>query len=366
MVWYDDAGSLASVFCLNFIQASQAQNKPLIYVSFDRSPRNLLEKIGSLAEYENLTILDCFTYGKGDGSEVFSNFYNKKSEWPCQIVRVEEPRNVDRVMDAFYGIHKNLRGDVRFVFESLTGMQKLWEGEEHIINFYSHSCPRLYELNTIAYWIIEKKAHSPRIRAQINQTAQVAIELSVKRGKTSLTILKAENRNIETLNKPFNYWSKDLNITFDSEMRTKSGIDLGIRLKELRTKQGLSQTELSKLVGVTPSTISQIESDLIYPSLPALLKIAEVLSVEISSFFQGLTDVENRVIFPSGEAVEIKFPDLPEGSIYAKLLTPVDFDPKAEPYRIEIPPGKNLPSHFFIHKGEEIGYLLSGKLVSSN
>jgi len=53
---------------------------------------------------------------------------------------------------------------------------------------------------------------------------------------------------------------------------------------------------------------------------------------------------------------------LPEGRIYAKLLTPVDFDPKAEPYRIEIPPGKNLQSHFFIHKGEEIGYLLSGKL----
>lgn len=113
VVWYDDAGSLASVFWLNFIQASQAQNKPLIYVSFDRSPRNLLEKLGSLAEYENLTILDCFTYGKGAGSEVFSNFYNKKSEWPCQIVRVEEPRNVDKVMDAFYGIHKNLRGDVR-------------------------------------------------------------------------------------------------------------------------------------------------------------------------------------------------------------------------------------------------------------
>jgi quercetin dioxygenase-like cupin family protein len=40
----------------------------------------------------------------------------------------------------------------------------------------------------------------------------------------------------------------------------------------------------------------------------------------------------------------------------------VDFKPKAEPYLLEIPPKKTLPSHFFIHKGEEIGYLLSGKL----
>jgi quercetin dioxygenase-like cupin family protein len=40
----------------------------------------------------------------------------------------------------------------------------------------------------------------------------------------------------------------------------------------------------------------------------------------------------------------------------------VDFKPKAEPYLLEIPPKKTLPSHFFIHKGQEIGYLLSGKL----
>jgi len=40
-------------------------------------------------------------------------------------------------------------------------MQDLWEGEEHILKFYSHSCPKLYEMDTIAYWIIEKKPRVP-------------------------------------------------------------------------------------------------------------------------------------------------------------------------------------------------------------
>ena len=363
VVWYDNSGSLASVYCLNFIQASQVQNRPLIYVSFDRSPKNLLEKLGVLAQNNQLIILDCFTYGKGSGSRVFLNFYeNKKSKWPCQIIRVDEPRQINQVMDSLYGIHGTLAGEVRFVFESLTGMQELWGGEQHLINFYSHSCPRLYELNTVAYWIIEKRAHSARLRAQINQIAQVAIELSVKRGKTLLTILKAENRELDTLNKPFNYWSKDLRITFDSEKRSTEWFDLGLRLKEFRTRRGLSQTELAKLVGVTPSTISQVESNIIYPSLPALLKMAEVLAVELSSFFKESIDMSTRMIFPSGEAVDMKLPNLPGGDIYAKLLIPVNFKPKAEPYLLEIPPKKTLPSHFFIHKGEEIGYLLSGKL----
>jgi transcriptional regulator with XRE-family HTH domain/KaiC/GvpD/RAD55 family RecA-like ATPase len=363
VVWHDDAGSLASVFCLNFIQTSLTQKKPFIYVSFDRSPRNLLEKLGPLSEYPSLTILDCFTHGKGAGSGVFLKFYEQdSSSLPCGIIQVDKPHLVENVMDAFYGVHGTMEGDVRFVFESLTGMQELWGGEEDLLKFYTHSCPRLYELNTIAYWIIEKEAHSPRLRAQINQIAQVAIDLSVRRGTTSLTVLKAENRDLDTLNQPFHYSSKHLNITFDTQKRSTGRIDLGMRLKELRTKRGLSQTELAKRVGVTPSTISQVESNSIYPSLPALLKMAEILAVEVNSFFQGSEELTNRVVFPVGERVEVRFPDLPTGSIKARLLTPLDFDLKAESYFIEIPGKKSLPSHFFIHKGEEMGYLLSGEL----
>jgi transcriptional regulator with XRE-family HTH domain/KaiC/GvpD/RAD55 family RecA-like ATPase len=363
VVWHDDAGSLAYVFCLNFIQASEAQDRQIIYVSFDRSPRNLMEKLGPLADYDRLTILDCFTNGKGDGSDVFLRFYkDNESMYRCKVLLSDEPRRVDKVMDAFYGIHEKMTGDVRFVFESLTGMQELWGGEENLLRFYTHSCPRLYELNTIAYWILEKGAHSSRLKAQLNQIAQVAIDLSVKRGKTYLTILKAENRDQETMNKAHCYWVRDLSIFFESEKRTSAKIDLGMRLKELRIKRGLSQTELARLVGVTPSTISQVESNLIYPSLPALIKMAEILSIDVSSFFHDSAYVGNRVIFSDSEASKIKFPDLPEGSIEAKLLTPLDFDPKAEPYLIDIPPKKTIHSHFFIHKGEEVGYLLSGKL----
>ena len=145
VVWYDDAGSLASVFCSNFIQASQAQNKHIIYVSFDRSPRNLLEKLGPLANYPSLTILDCFTYGKGEGSEIFLKFYKTEdTHHNCKIIVSENPRDVDKVMEAFYGIHGEMEGDVRFVFESLTGMQEIWGGEDSLLKFYTHSCPRLY------------------------------------------------------------------------------------------------------------------------------------------------------------------------------------------------------------------------------
>jgi transcriptional regulator with XRE-family HTH domain len=363
VVWHDDAGSLAGIFCLNFIKASQAQNKSIIYVSFDRSPRNLLEKLGALGDNPSLIILDCFTHGKGAGSRIFLDFYRTGTTKPaCRIIPVTDPKKPDNVSEALYGIHETLEGDVRLVFESITGMQELWNGEEHITNFYSHSCPRLYELNTIAYWIIEKHAHSQRLRAQINQIAQVAIDLAVKRGKTTLTVIKAEKRNLDTLNRPYTYRVKDNTIIFDFGKQTKSGIDIGMRLKEFRTRRGISQTELAKFIGVTPSNISQVESDLILPSLPALIKMAEVLSIDVSSLFKETSEMSEKIVFQSSENAEIQFPGLPKGSIRGVTLMPADFEPKAESYIIEIPPRKKISAHFFIHKGEEFGYLLSGKL----
>jgi transcriptional regulator with XRE-family HTH domain/KaiC/GvpD/RAD55 family RecA-like ATPase len=362
VLWHDDAGSLAPIFCLNFLQASQLQEKPVIYVSFDRSPKNLLDKLGNLANYQGLIILDCFTNGKGGGSDFFLKFFEEPEDMPCRIIMVEEPGKLQEFEALLYEIHGTLHGDVRFIFESLTGMQELWGSEERLLNFYSHSCPRLYDLNTIAYWVLEKNAHSSRFRAQINQIAQVAIELTIKRGTTSLTILKAENRSTEEFDKPHNYWTKDLTLVFEEDRGTGSRIDLGLRLKEFRLRRGLSQTELAKLVGVTASTISQVESNLIYPSLPALMKMAEALAVDLSSFFADRQEGGGRLFFTAADAVAVKFANMPEGAVQARLLYPVDFDVKAEPYLIEISPKATLPNHFFFHKGEEIGYVLSGRL----
>ncbi|MCA1960529.1 MAG: helix-turn-helix domain-containing protein [Desulfomonile sp.] len=362
VLWYDDTGSLVWPFCLNLMQASQTGNKTLIYVSFDRSPRSLLEKLGPLAENPSLTILDCFTWGKGEGSDVFLKFYYEaRPDWPCRIIRVDDPKQITQVMDVIYGLISGSDEDVRLVFESITGMQELWGGEEQFLSFYAHSCPRLYELNTVAYWIVVKEAHSSKLRARINQIAQVAIELSIKRGTTFLNILKADRRGTENLHKPFKYWTKESAVTFEDESGASGKLEFGQRLKELRTRRGFSQGELAKLVGVTPSTISQVEGNLIYPSLPALVKMAEVLSVDVSSFFQKESPAQ-KIVFSSADSLSIKLPDIPGDVVTAHILTPVGFDAKAVLYLLEIKPGKKLARHFFGHKGEEVGYLLSGRL----
>ena len=363
VLWHDDSGNLASTFCLNLLQTSLAQQKPVIYVSFDRSPKNLLDKLGVLAEDSGLTILDGFTAGKGNRSSVFMRFYEEPDpERICAIKMLNDPADVDDFQEALYGLLETMEGDVRLVFESITGMQELWGGEDAIAKFYTHACPRLYELETIAYWIMEKLAHSQKLKARINHIAQVAIDLSIKRGTTSLTILKAEKRGTGEIDRPHQYWTRDDVVFFGDKKEVKEQLNLGLRIKTLRTKQGMSQSELARSVGVTPSTISQVESNTIYPSVPALMKMAEILGVNMGFLFRNEGTPEGRFVFSDHGGIPLNFANIPKAGIEGRQITPPDLEGKMESYVIEIPPGERLPDHFMAHKGEEMGYLLQGEL----
>lgn len=362
VVWHDDAGSLASKFCIEFIRESQEHHRPIIYVSFDRSPKNLIEKLGALARNQQLTILDCFTNGKGDNAEVFNKFYEKDgAQWPYQVIKVTHPEQPQAVSDAVYNLHKTLTGDVRFVFESLTGMADLWEGEDHILKFYSHTCPQLYELDTIAYWIIEKAAHSNKLKAHINQIAQVAIDLSIDQGKTKIKILKAENRSPKRLGKSSVYTFENNAFTVEGSGQESTPFDLGAAIKNFRKTQGMSQKELSKLVGVTPSNISQIESNQVFPSIPALYKIASHLSVDVGSFFKESASAD-KILFTGDEQHPIHLSGNFRQSLRVVQLTPFDLDGKIELFLVHILSGKTVPGHFFQYKGAEAGYMISGRV----
>ena len=363
VIWYDDAGSLADVFYLNLIRSSLQQDTPLIYVSFDRSLKNLIEKLGPLAQSSSLTIIDCFTYGKGNGADIFVDYQQQIPEtWPGTLLTVERPDRMEDVAATFYEHHRSLNGTVRFVFESLTGMQALWGGEEQLVSFYVRTCPRLYDLNTIAYWLIEKQAHSGKLRAQINQIAQVVIDLAVRRGKTSLEIIKAENRAPDRRNKPIPYFSKDTTIRFNPDAQSTGKTDLGSRIKSMRTQANLSQTDLAKRVGVTPSSISQIESGLIYPSLPALFRMAEVLSVDMGALFQSGHDDVSSVVYRKAELQALTLPEIADSGTTCWRMPRIEAESRHTPNLIDIPPRTKLPAHFFQHKGDEIGYLIAGEL----
>ena len=62
-------------------------------------------------------------------------------------------------------------------------------------------------------------------------------------------------------------------------------IDVGERLRFVRSRNKLSQRELAKRSGVTNSTISLIESNQMNPSVGALKRILDGIPMGMAEFF---------------------------------------------------------------------------------
>ncbi len=65
------------------------------------------------------------------------------------------------------------------------------------------------------------------------------------------------------------------------------------RLKELRARDGINQTEMAKLAGISRQTVSLIERGEYTPSILIALKIAQTFKEPVEQVFR-LEEVENN------------------------------------------------------------------------
>ena len=60
---------------------------------------------------------------------------------------------------------------------------------------------------------------------------------------------------------------------------------LGNRLKEARTRLGLTQTELAERIGVSRKTINTVENSVFVPSTTLALMLARILETTVEELF---------------------------------------------------------------------------------
>jgi transcriptional regulator with XRE-family HTH domain len=354
VVWEVEAGSSFGVFVRNFIARSFKDAQKVIYVSFNRSPQTVLNDLGAIIAPERFTLIDCFTSGKGKNDNTFLKFYEKSGA--SATVKIEDPRDIDRFTTTLNGIEDRLPPGARYVFDSLTGMQDLWGDESETHRFFTYMCPRLYDLGTVAYWILEKEAHSQRFKANLRHITQVVFDLSKRKNSLYLKAVKLEGRQDREIFKPHQYEIRDDAVTITS-LKKEPATDIGGKLKEERMRLGMSQKELADKVGLTPSFLSQFENNQVSPSLGTFLQICRALGINPGQFLeQGEATAAPWLL--RKDAV---FSRPPLREDHAKVYE-VAAGKKLSARVVALPPGAAMNRHFFYHKDEELVYVLEGNL----
>ncbi|MCA0935477.1 cupin domain-containing protein [Vibrio alginolyticus] len=134
-------------------------------------------------------------------------------------------------------------------------------------------------------------------------------------------------------------------------------MDVGKQLKTIRTMRGLSQRELAKRSGVTNSMISQIEQNLVNPSVGSLKKILDAIPISMGEFFTLDVEAKDDIFFSPEQMA-----DLGDGKISLMLVGAKREGRKLAILHEVYPPGADTGTDFMQHEGEEGGVVIRGEI----
>ena len=134
---------------------------------------------------------------------------------------------------------------------------------------------------------------------------------------------------------------------------------LGERIRGLRKRRKMTLSQLADSAGLSTGYISQIERNLAYPSIPALVKIARSLGVTVQWFFAGASPVpqeERGYVVRRGNRLQIQY----EGGIIDELVTP-KMSLQVEMIYTRLPSGTES-AESYAHDGDGVGFVIFGEL----
>jgi transcriptional regulator with XRE-family HTH domain len=141
-------------------------------------------------------------------------------------------------------------------------------------------------------------------------------------------------------------------------------MDVGKKLRELRTSKGLSQRQLAEASGMANSMISIVEQNRTSPSIASLKKILDGMSVSMSEFFSAESTNEEPFFFRKADLKEIA-PFADEGEAWPKITFQQVGD--ASRHQIQMlyerySPGADTGEELYAHEAEEAGIIVSGHI----
>jgi transcriptional regulator with XRE-family HTH domain len=138
---------------------------------------------------------------------------------------------------------------------------------------------------------------------------------------------------------------------------------IGEKVRALRLKNGLGLVELGKHTGLSPALLSKLERGRLFPTLPTLLRIAMVFSVDLTYFFAGPREKPVVAVVRKADRIRLTGSSGPHGAYdFESLDFPVTerrMNAYLANFRLPGPKGPDMHAH----QGAEFIYVISGSLI---
>ncbi len=144
-----------------------------------------------------------------------------------------------------------------YVFDCLSDLLDAWATDAMIGNFFWVTCPYLFELDTIAYFVLLRPGHSVSTISRIRTTTQVLIDLHRCDEELYLHPLKADRRSSTTMFLPHRRRGDD----FDPLVRSADATALFSRLDTLERAEGHRRLDYWDLLFMRAAEVAERTAD---------------------------------------------------------------------------------------------------------
>jgi len=140
-------------------------------------------------------------------------------------------------------------------------------------------------------------------------------------------------------------------------------LNLGGKFNELRKQRGLTLKDLAERTGFSPALLSQVENNIVSPSISTLWMLAESLGVKIGYFFQQEgVELQDYVVTRAGHASLIHPNELPHTIPYRDLAPGVE-ERAMSPFLLDCEEPCEFSLKEATYEGQEFLYVMVGGLV---
>lgn len=137
-------------------------------------------------------------------------------------------------------------------------------------------------------------------------------------------------------------------------------VKIGERVRKIRNERGLTLQDVANFTGFSKALISQIENNVVMPPINTLSKIANVLNVKMTYFFEDELDYKDYYVVRADERKYVFREGVKHGYMYEGLAQMKDFD-QLEMCLVTIKPAQT-EKKLFNHEGYEYIIVKDGEV----
>ncbi|QBG48335.1 pyruvate, phosphate dikinase [Verrucomicrobia bacterium S94] len=165
---------------------------------------NIVWQVDSVEEYRELVAPYCEAAVKNGRKLIYFRFARHEAlvtaEQGAEVYEFDPGEGFESFIASIHGVIEKNGSGAFYVFDCLSRLAIDWYSDEMLGNFFMLTCPYLFDVEAVAYFVIFRNYHTSLAISPIQETTQLFLDVYRHKGELYVRPIKAQHRYSPTMN----------------------------------------------------------------------------------------------------------------------------------------------------------------------